>query len=491
MQKSKLFIIFIISFLGGILLCEFFLEEEFIKMGACGLFGFLFLNEVREFSWKVFVIVVLGVALGFLRFFFSFEVGEEYLSNYVGNVSVRGCITTEVDVRDDKVKYTLDAYFIEVEDERRPVRGKVLVNALRYPVYEFGDCLLVSGELQRPEKIEDFDYDKYLARYGIYSVMYQAEIEKLDENRKGNFIRVVRNMLYGWIFELKGDFGMRLQRILAEPHASFMAGLILGSRKGIPEHLMTDFNTTGLTHIIAISGYNITLVIVIVSAMFGFLSRRKKVIASIIFIIVFVILVGMSAAVVRAAIMGCIGLIAIWFGRQYFVVISLFVAAFFMNLWNPKILVYDVGFQLSFLATCGLVFISPYFEKYFKWLPGFFGIREAVMMTLSAQVLALPIIILNFGRLSLISPFANVFVLPFIPLAMIFGFFAVSVSYLWGFLGQIFGFIGYLILELMILFVKFFAAFKFASLEVSGFSWWMLWIYFYLVLKWVIGKNKF
>ncbi|MBU1956882.1 ComEC/Rec2 family competence protein, partial [bacterium] len=233
----------------------------------------------------------------------------------------------------------------------------------------------------------------------------------------------------------------------AEPHGSFMAGLLLGSRKGIPEHLMQSFNTTGLTHIIAISGYNITLVIVVISGLFGFLSRRWKVFACSFFIIIFVIMVGASAAVVRAAIMGVISLIALFFGRQYFVIIGLFGAAFFMNLWNPKILVYDIGFQLSFLATFGIVVFADRIERYFRWMPSFFGMREAVLMTLSAQILALPVIILNFGRLSVVSPIANVFVLPLIPLAMLFGFFAVL-------FGRFFGFLGYLILEFIIFYNK-------------------------------------
>lgn len=268
-----------------------------------------------------------------------------------------------------------------------------------------------------------------------------------------------------------------------------MAGLVLGSRKGIPDYLMESFNTTGLTHIIAISGYNVTLVIVIVSGMFGFLSRKMKIVASAIFVVVFTILVGASAAVVRAAIMGVISLFALWFGRPYLVMLSLFAAAFFMNLWNPKILVYDVGFQLSFLATFGLVSVSENIEKYFGWLPKFFGIREAFAMTLSAQVFALPIILFDFGRLSIISPIANVFVLPFIPLAMMFGFFSVLVGVFSRFLGNIFGFLGYLVLELIIRFVEFFASFDFASVDVGWISWWMILVYFYFLAKRLFGGD--
>ena len=224
--------------------------------------------------------------------------------------------------------------------------------------------------------------------------------------------------------------------------------------------------------------------------MFGFLGRRRKVLASAIMIIVFVILVGAGASVVRAAIMGGVGLLALWFGRTYFVSISLFTAAFFMNFLNPLIMLNDVGFQLSFLATCGLVYVSPLIEKYFVKLPEFFGIRESMTMTIAAQVLALPIILLNFGRLSLISPLANISVLPFVPASMLFGFFAVLFGYFSNALSLIFGFVAYLIMSLMILIVRFFAAVPLASLGIDWFNFWVAGVYYFVVVRWIMANTR-
>lgn len=447
-----------ISFLGGIFVGEFVLEREFLR-------AFVVLIIVFFVIGRAGVIVVMGLLLGGLRFWISLDLPQDHISFLQGNVVFEGCIEAEVDVRNDKIKYVFEADGFS---------GKTLVIANRYPRYDFGECFVVSGFQQYPEKIDDFEYDKYLARYDLYSVVYKANLVK-TANRKGNFVLLY---LYKW----KQLFEERLERVFAEPHGSFMAGLILGSRRGIPNHLMEDFNTTGLTHIIAISGYNITLIVVIVGAFLGFLERRKRVLVSIIFIVFFVIFVGGSAAVVRAAVMGVISLVALFYGREYFVVNALVIAAFLMNLWNPKILVYDVGFQLSFLATCGLIFVSPLIEKYFKWVPDFFGMRESVLMTMSAQIAALPVIVYNFGRLSLISPVANLFVLPFIPLAMLFGFFAVGIRAI--------GFLGYLVLELIIFFVHFFALFKFASINIEWFSWWMMGGY-YLFLGRIVFGSKF
>jgi len=483
MKNSDYLLLFIISFLGGIFIADFFIDRLFLQIISIFFGGILIFFKFFNFHYlRGGIFISLGILLGMFRFFVSFEGAAMHVQNFTGYIELYGCIETEVDVRSDRVKYTIESKKVIKGDEEFLVFGKVLITANRYPVFEYGDCLLVKGSLDIPEKIEDFDYDKYLARYDVYAVMNRVKITLAEE-------RII-SYFYENIFKIKSVFENRLSEIYAEPHSSFMAGLILGSRKGIPLHLMSDFNTTGLTHIIAISGYNITLIIVIVSGMLSFLSRRKKVLVSILFVIVFVILVGASAAVVRAGIMGIISLLAIWFGRPYFVTLGLFLAAFIMNVWNPKILVYDVGFQLSFLATCGLLYVSPLIEKYFLFLTKKFEIRESIMMTISAQILALPVIVIDFERLSLISPIANLFVLPWLPLAMTAGFFAVVVSFFVNWMGVLIGFFGYLALELLIFFVNVFALVPYASVVINWFTWWMLVIYYYFVLSWILRQSQ-
>ncbi len=480
MSKSDYLVTLIVSFLFGILIGEFLVSNKLFEafVGFC---FWVWLVSILGFKagWRGFIVVFLGLLFGVARFFISLDIGENNIANYVGYVRFRGCIVDEVDVRKDKVKYVLDADEIFVDGVWESVFGKILVNGERYPVYEYGNCLNVLGEIERPGKIDDFEYSKYLARYSIYSVVYFSEIDKAN-NGKGN-------RLFEFLYGVKKGFEMRLNENFGEPHGSFMAGLILGSRRGISEELIGEFNITGLTHIVAISGYNVTLVIVVVSGMFGFLSRRVKIAFSVGFVIVFVFLVGASASVVRAGIMGIISLMALWFGREYFVFIALFVSAFLMNLWNPKILVYDVGFQLSFLATLGIVFFSPLIERYLRWLPEIFGMREAAQMTLSAQLLVLPVIVLNFGRLSLIAPVANLFVLSLIPFAMLFGFFAVLFDLFCGAVSDFFGFLGYLALETIIFFVNAFSSFRFASIGVEW-GWWMVVTYYYLLCRYILKK---
>jgi len=281
---------------------------------------------------------------------------------------------------------------------------------------------------------------------------------------------------------LQNKFLNQINSLFPEPHASFEAGLLVGARKGIPPDLMEQFNTTGLTHIIAISGYNITIVIVFVLWMLKRLPRMTGFTAAIASIILFTLFVGASPAVVRASIMGILGLIALNYGRQNNIHLTVLWSAAIMVAWNPKILVYDVGFQLSFMAVMGLIYVAPYFENYSKKLPTTFAIREAIIMTLAAQVMALPIIVYNFERLSLIAPISNLLVAFAIPPAMFFGFIAVLISFVFPPLGLLFAYPAWGILSYIIKVIELTASVPYSSIDLPGMRLWMMGIYYLTLL---------
>lgn len=214
-----------------------------------------------------------------------------------------------------------------------------------------------------------------------------------------------------------------IEKILPEPQASFLAGLLFGIDKNIPKNLLEDFNKTGTRHIIALSGYNITI---IASLIMGFLLwlgfwRKHAFYLSITAIIFFVFLTGASASVVRAAIMGLLVLLAQQVGRLSNPKNLLALAAFFMILKEPSALLNNAGLQLSFAATIGIIYLSPYLKK----LP------EILATTLSAQIAVSPLIIFYFHQVSLISPIANLLVLPIIPVTMLVGFIALAIGVLY------------------------------------------------------------
>ena len=463
----------LIGFLAGVALYLVVQPSLWVLLGVSFLsllFVFAVLSRGLEsplYKTCVAFLFVLAVCLGLLRASFTeHRVSSDQIDFYNETKQEFVGIIVETDIRRNKAKYT-----VRVEGDKR---GDVLISLDKYPQYHYGDRVKIFGELKTPGEFDGFDYGNYLSRYGIYSVMYYPKITLLESGQGSLFWR-------GMSF-LQNIFMERINQIFPEPHASFEAGLLVGARKGIPPDLITKFNITGLTHIIAISGYNITIIIVFVMWILKGLPRRIGFIVAITAIILFTLFVGASPAVTRASIMGILGLIALNYGRQNNIHITVLFAAFFMVLWNPKILWWDVGFQLSFAAVLGLIYVAPLFEKYAKKLPQAFGVREAIQMTLSAQVMALPIIIFNFERLSLIAPLANLLVIFAIPPAMLFGFLAVMTSFLFGGVSLILGYITWGILSYIIKIIELTASIPYASLDLPGMQLWMMFGYYLMLI---------
>ena len=317
-------------------------------------------------------------------------------------VEISGEIVEEIDLRQDHQKITVLTEY-----------GRVLVKLSQYQEFEFGDRVKLKGDLERPsDDIEGFDYAAYLARYRVWLTMNRASVTLLEP---ADF------SLRGQLYRSKAWMESRLNTLYMEPEASFAAGLLLGSRKGMPEDLAMAFQRVGLTHIIAISGYNISLVIAGMFFFFSFLPLKWRVVVSSVAIFIFVILVGASAAVIRAGIMGGLTLWALFAGRKSQVFFALLWSAVIMVIINPYILLYDVGFQLSFASTMGLLVFVPILERLMPSTEKFKILREAFLLTLAAQIATLPLILFHFGRLSWISPLANVLAAPFLVPAMLFG----------------------------------------------------------------------
>ncbi|MBU0767393.1 ComEC family competence protein [Patescibacteria group bacterium] len=430
--------------------------------------GLIFLNTLLLTTGRrLLTAVILGITFALIAVSYTTHIPTpETIDSYANSklVTIHGIISAEPDRRPMQTKYTVEVHTLTNSSGTViPVTGKTLItDNEQWPEFDYGDGVEVTGKLERPEPIEDFHYDRYLSRYDVYSVMYRARLTRIDEGHGNPFFAV--------LFKTKQSFEYQINRLYAEPHASFLAGLLTGSRKGIPDHLLDDFQITGLTHIIAISGYNITIVISVIAGMLFWLPLRQRFIPSIIAIAAFTLFVGASAAVVRASIMGILGLMALQAGRQSHTRLAILWTLFFMLMWNPKYLWYDAGFQMSFLAVIGLTELASHLERWFTKVPKVLGIREALQMTIAAQICAVPLIVLLFGRLSLIAPIANVLVAPAIPLAMLFGFIGTVLSFIWFPLGQIFAYIAWAFLQWIVLVAKILAHVPFASVEVPWIS---------------------
>jgi competence protein ComEC len=336
--------------------------------------------------------------------------------------------------------------------------------------------------LEAPGVFEGFSYDNYLSRFGIYSVMNRPWVTLM---RSGE-----GNAFWSLMSRAQNGFMDRINRLFPEPYASFEAGLLIGARKGIPPELTDQFNTVGLSHIVAISGFNITIILSLVLWLLKGLPRKTGFWVAIVAVILFTLFVGASPSVTRAAIMGVLGLAALHHGRQSNIHLVVLYAAFFMTLWNPKILWWDVGFQLSFAAVMGLIYVAPRFERWSKRLPETFGFRESIQMTLSAQVMAFPIIAFAFGRFSMIAPLANLLVAFAIPPAMLLGFLALLFSPLFPSLSLVFAFGTSGVLAYVIKVVDVLSKVPYASLELPKMQAWLVPAY-YVLLALVLARVHF
>lgn len=346
-------------------------------------------------------------------------------------VEISGVIATRPQVDATSQKVTLE---IKNFENQKPFR--ILVTLPHYPLYEYGDNLTLRGKLTEPQNFADFDYQGYLKRYFVVGLIKQPTNVIKNGAEKGASVWFVKKL-----YQISKIFEDSLNSVLPEPHASLAAGILLGVKRNIPDNLMNNLNATGLTHIIALSGYNVTIIVMIFSYIFlPRLGRKKVLIWGTILIFFFVVMTGASASVVRAAIFSFLILLGNLFGRKADQTNLMLLAAILMVCVNPYILRYDSGFQLSFLAFAGLIYLAPIFQQKFNQIKSRYfpeGVKLVLAETLGAQVAVFPLIWWQFGRVSIIAPLANILVVPLIPLVMLLIFAAGSLNLTWSMFGKI------------------------------------------------------
>ncbi len=466
-SKSKTFLAFCFCFLIGVLIISVIdIKFDFIYFY---LFLFIILSFIIYF-WSdkkirfIFLCLFL-ITIGVGRYLLAFPSDEIK----TGKAEFIGFVASEPDMRQDGVRYVVETH------SSASVHGKIYLKYGLYPRYNYGDELKISCDLEKPEKLDDgYRYDMYLARMGVFAVCRSAEIEKIGSG-KGN-------LAYNLLLQAKEKIARRINSLWHEPYAGFMAGLLYGYRGGMGD-LAEMFNRTGVTHIIAISGYNISIVasVLIITMSYLFIPRKKAfwLVAAGIFL--FVIFAGMSPSVVRAGVMGLLVLVAGQVGRLSRISNLLAFTAVLMVLINPLILFYDAGFQLSFVATIGLVYLSPLLEKRLNKMPECWGLKEILVVTLSAIIMTLPLILYQFGRLSIVAPAVNILILWLIPFLMLFGFLAVLLSFLFYPLGEVVAWITWVGLKYIIVVVKWFAGLNFASVDLQIPFWAMVGAYVIMI----------
>ena len=396
---------------------------------------------------------------GILRYQISLPMTDESKIWFYNNskVSFTGVIIEPPDVRINQQKLVAESKNLIFNSKKLTVSGRVLININLYPPYQYGDLLEINCALKKPGKINEFAYDRYLALSRIYAYCSYPKIKLLSQNQ-GKFA-------LNEIYQIKQDLIEKISFNLAEPQASLFAAIILGSRRGIPAILNDKFNLTGTTHLIAISGLNITIIAAILMSICLnlYLSRKKSFWLISIFLIFYLIIIGFPASAVRAGMMGWLAILAIYFGRLNRLTNALILAGALMILINPLILRDDVGFQLSFLAVLGMVYFLPFFKKFFKTNIFNWVVKEAMAVTLAAQAATLPLLIYHFGRVSIVAPLTNLLIVSALPFLTVYGFIVLFSNLIFPNLPAYFFWPIWLMLTYIVKVIEIFAALPFAS----------------------------
>ncbi len=465
MHKSQILFYSLLAFIAGIFAASVFeISQARIlvliigAVSALAMFGYHG-NYSRKGVLGGFLSLV--VIFGIIRFN-AFDLSNSILSEFADvkvkdrgvEVQLNGYVDEQPDVNGNQAQFIFRAKELIVPDRKIAVDERVLIKTEAFPKYEFGDKLSVTGSLEKPRNFsEDFDYVTYLKKQSVGTTSYFPKIEETTlelgfwENSKIN--------LYKNIFGIKDKFENSINRIVAEPNASYLNGILLGSRQDIPTDLKDAFNKTGTTHILAISGYNIMIIAsTLLAGLVFFVRRRTAFWISLGIILAFTIMTGSSASVVRASLMGLLLLFAQGYGRMYEARNSIVLAGAVMVFLNPYILVFDIGFQLSFLAVIGLVYLYPYLSKKSEKIPESFGFKEAFLATVSAQAFVFLPLLFYFKQFSLVSLPANVLILPFTPFAMLSGFLTGITGLVSSNLGQLIGLVAWTITTYQIWVIK-------------------------------------
>ncbi|MCD6520079.1 MAG: DNA internalization-related competence protein ComEC/Rec2 [Anaerolineae bacterium] len=464
-----------------------------------GLSAVVMLVGLALWRWRqkgLFLALSLMLVLGGWRYLLSQpRFAETSLAYYNdrGWVEIEGYISAEPNLRATYTQLELSAERILWEGTWRPVQGKVLLNVPLYPARTYGERLRVSGLLETPPVLEDFNYREYLASRGVYSLLRRPRVVPLGGTRGNPFLRHI----FAWKHRLR----QAIEAVLPYPEAGLLSGILLGLSHTLPGYLAQAFKATGLTHIIVISGFNISIVAQAVILASNRLFHRWLALGlSLLAVGLYTLFVGPSPPVLRAALMGGLFLGAQLLGRRSHPLASLAAASLAMTAANP-LLLWSVSFQLSFVATLALILLEPLLARgVASWLlsqPGggragrwFALVREFLTVTVAAQLLTLPLIWHHFGQISLLALLANVLVLPIQPAIMFLGFVATVAGLLWPAAGQLCAWAVWPLLRYNIRIVEVLGTLPWAALQLPRLPALGVWIFYaFLGLGWMLLRS--
>ena len=504
MTYSKVFLYFCVSFIVGIFI------DSFFKFNIPALLVVLILAILLIFVfWKYKMLVIVGFCLLFLLFgvFRHHQKDMLAIHNLIAlmaeqqkEVVFLGSVCAEPDVRDAITKLVICDIEL-VGNQQNFADGKVLINVRKYPEYKYGDRIKIAGKLELPSFFDDsansFDYRRYLAKDGIYAIMRYSKVTLSDEfDTSSNIFDTLRKNCFSAILDFKGKLRQVIYQNLSPPHSLMLGSIILGDKKRISDEMKEKLNITGTRHITCISGMHIIILSGMLMRLWLVLGlwRNQAFYLTIIPLALFIIMVGAPASAVRAGIMAGMILFAQKIERLRSADRAIVFAAVLILFFNPLLLIGDIGFQLSFLASIGIIYLDPIAQNFYKEskLKKYFQISvgslkstwDIVFMSLSAQIFTLPILIYNFGYVSLVVIFTNILIIPILPFIFGMGFLFIFSGMFCGLLGWLLSLPCWLILSYIIIVIEKFSNIPFASCSLN--MHWIIIPVFYIVLGMIV-----
>ena len=403
-------------------------------------------DSLKLSSPAVYPLMVLCLSLGAIRYQVTRPSIDPsfvaYYNDHSSETIIDAVVVAPPDVRDSYINLRVDVQQLHSVDDTQftPVDGQLLARVSTNASYTYGDRIRLQGHLETPPENEDFSYRDYLANQGIYSYMAYPSSNLLQHGQGNPF--------YSALYTFRQRAVDLVYSFYPDPEASLLAGILIGVQSGIPQDVQEAFRLTGTSHIIVISGFNITIIAGLFTLLFSrLLGKGKGAFVAAIGIIFYTLLVGANAAVLRAATLGLFALLGLQLGRRQVGLNSLAIVAAIMAFATPRVL-WDVSFQLSFAATLGIMLYAEPFTNWFTNLAARFiprdkanrlarPVGEYFLLTLAAQLTTLPLMVYYFKRISLTALIANPLILPAQPALMVLGGISVLTGIVFKPIGQL------------------------------------------------------
>lgn len=435
--KSELLRFFLVAILGGLFLAQYCNTST----SSCLLVGIIVL--FAAIVWRNFWIALFATFLlsaNYAHIIISFQENEDELVFYhQQTVDLEGVVTSFPDTREKNTRV-----FVTTK------KGRLLLIVPPLTEVHYGDKIFFTGILERPRNFDNFDYQKYLRRFNVQTIVRNLKQFEIRDKSSGG------NILLRWAENVRNILATNLETSIPSPHSSVAMGILLGVKSELPSGVQTDFKNSGLQHLLVVSGFNVTILMVFLSLLLKKFGRRIVFVGTSLSLLFFVAMTGADPPIIRAAIMGTLVGWAVTSGRFSDARNIFLFSIVLMGAWNPLVVQTDIGFFLSSMATLGIILGTPLLEKALFWIPNCLHIRTLLSVTLAAQIAVFPILGIYFGEFPFIGIFSNLVAEPLVPLGMLFSFASSLLGTLPDIVAQILGIPAFVIIETLLLIAQIF-----------------------------------